>query len=1014
MIDKIRKIVGETMKKFIVGMVLVCFLIANITTYPIYATNSETTEHMEITENQGGHPDIKSSELESETTTNPEQPSAEESTQDADAETTGDIEVETETEVAPEPAAPLEATEEGTEDGTENLLPEMKNEEASVADIVPAEKANLNNLVMPFSLTTTLAAITELQFVYTTTSVGDITTLYNSETLAAHSYITRIGYLMEYLGSNEKNASYVDVRFQGGIYAIARKDIAAFIPLSQIKSFPHYRNEGGYVVHYVEGNPLLANSWYLRATLGKAPSWMQQGKEYYSFSGIYFTDNKTKLGNYTQQTNAVNPTSPYYDYYVYQPMRTKTNYTAAQLNQAFASFNKGTTKMTNTGQNFIDAQNKYGVNALLMMAMGIHESNYGLSTFAVQRNNLFGVGAVDSDPGQAAWFSSIAAGIDEQGNYLSWVYADADYQYGTNYYGANLGNKSSGVNVKYASDPFWGEKIAQHYANIDRFLGEKDYNSYGLAIVAQGSNVYWGNNGSTYAHSYKSSTSLLTYMYPVALKDTNSWSKIALEPSYNKDKYVGARYPAGGTYNWYDGYVSKNNYIMVNAPTGNSNGGETAPNPVPNPNAKQGWVTEGTNRYYYVDGIKVTGWQGINGAFYYFNNDGVMHTGWIQDGANKKYLNTNGILVAGWQKIAGKWYYFNPDGAMITPGWQVIGGNRYYFNADGTMIESGWQAINGAFYYFNTDGTMHTSWIQDGANRKYLNANGILVAGWQTIEGKWYYFEADGSMITPGWQGINGAFYYFNSNGTMHTGWIQDGANKKYLNTSGILVAGWQTIEGKRYYFKADGAMITLGWQGINGAFYYFNNDGTMRTGWIQDGANKKYLNTNGILVAGWQTIEGKRYYFKADGAMITPGWQGINGAFYYFNTDGTMRTGWIQDGANKKYLRADGILVAGWQTIDGKWYYFKADGAMITPGWQGINGAFYYFNADGTMRTGWIQDGANKKYLNPSGILVAGWQTIEGKLYYFKADGAMVTGAITIAGISHRFGYDGVWLGTA
>ena len=28
------------------------------------------------------------------------------------------------------------------------------------------------------------------------------------------------------------------------------------------------------------------------------------------------------------------------------------------------------------------------------------------------------------------------------------------------YYGANLGDKASGICVKYASDPYWGEKAA--------------------------------------------------------------------------------------------------------------------------------------------------------------------------------------------------------------------------------------------------------------------------------------------------------------------------------------------------------------------------------------------------------------------------------------------------------------------------------------------------------------------------------------------------------------------------
>jgi len=405
----------------------------------------------------------------------------------------------------------------------------------------------------------------ELNFIYSRKTGTSLILLYNNETLKQHSYITPLGYLMEYLGVNKLNRNYYDVRLQGGIYAVKKADVERFIPLSQIKSFPYYENKGGLVVHHVEGNPLVANSWYLTTTLGKAPSWMQAGKKYYSFSGIYFTDTPKKLGQYTQQLNAINRTTPYYDYYLYQPARTKTTYTAGQLNTVFNKLvNNAKTKMTSTGSQFIAAQNKYGINALLMFTMGIHESNYGKSSFAVNRNNLFGVDAVDTNPGQAAHFSSIAKGIEEQGNYLSWVYADADYQSGANYYGSNLGTKSSGMNVKYASDPYWGEKIANHYARIDRMLGNKDYQKYGLAIAPQGTKVYRDRAQKNFAHRYKVSSSLLTYMYPVVYYSTGDVAEIGLEPPYNAKNKVGARYPAGGTYGWKRGYTHEADLIIMN------------------------------------------------------------------------------------------------------------------------------------------------------------------------------------------------------------------------------------------------------------------------------------------------------------------------------------------------------------------------------------------------------------------------------------------------------------------
>jgi hypothetical protein len=45
------------------------------------------------------------------------------------------------------------------------------------------------------------------------------------------------------------------------------------------------------------------------------------------------------------------------------------------------------------------------------------------------------------------------------------------------------------MNVKYASDPFWGEKIAGWYYRLDSASGLKDYNYYSLGIK-QDNEVY--------------------------------------------------------------------------------------------------------------------------------------------------------------------------------------------------------------------------------------------------------------------------------------------------------------------------------------------------------------------------------------------------------------------------------------------------------------------------------------------------------------------------------------------
>ena len=85
--------------------------------------------------------------------------------------------------------------------------------------------------------------------------------------------------------------------------------------------------------------------------------------------------------------------------------------------------------------------------------------------------------ATDNNPyGNGTSFPTVEAGINYHADrYLSWGYTDPIDD--ARYFGAHVGNKGSGMNVKYASDPFWGEKIAGWYYRFDNTNGLKDYNS---------------------------------------------------------------------------------------------------------------------------------------------------------------------------------------------------------------------------------------------------------------------------------------------------------------------------------------------------------------------------------------------------------------------------------------------------------------------------------------------------------------------------------------------------------
>lgn len=155
------------------------------------------------------------------------------------------------------------------------------------------------------------------------------------------------------------------------------------------------------------------------------------------------------------------------------------------------------------------------------------------------------------------------------------------------------------------------------------------------------------------------------------------------------------------------------------------------------------------------------GWNQIDGKWYYINDDGSNHTGWLKDGS-WYYFDEDGVMQTSWLKIGGGWYYFKNSGAMVT-GWQKIGNAWYYFKSGGAMA-TGWQKISNVWYYFKSGGAMATGWQKISNKWYYFTGSGAMKTGWLKLSGKWYYFESSGIMVT-GSKKIGNKTYNFDSNG---------------------------------------------------------------------------------------------------------------------------------------------------------------------------------------------------------------------------------------------------------
>lgn len=178
----------------------------------------------------------------------------------------------------------------------------------------------------------------------------------------------------------------------------------------------------------------------------------------------------------------------------------------------------------------------------------------------------------------------------------------------------------------------------------------------------------------------------------------------------------------------------------------------TIPTPRPDPTPSyaqwvendQGWQYRLPDGRYLTDEWKYLYSDRGSYAWYWFDENGYVATGWKKIDSTWYYMNAFGEMQTGWKQIGGSWYYLKSNGAMAT-GWQYIDDAWYYLKDWGGMA-AGWQYINGVWYY--------------------LKPNGVMATGWQNINGVWYYLKDWGGMAT-GWQFINGNWYYFYAGGSM-------------------------------------------------------------------------------------------------------------------------------------------------------------------------------------------------------------------------------------------------------
>lgn len=361
---------------------------------------------------------------------------------------------------------------------------------------------------------------------------------------------------------------------------------------------------------------------------------------------------------------------------------------------------------------------------------------------------------------------------------------------------------------------------------------------------------------------------------------------------------------------------------------------------------------------------------------YYVDSNGIMVTDkWEKLPQRADSWDNSSNLV---------WYYFGSSGKAYVDGWKNISNKYYYFNPQGEM-QTGWLDDNN--YYAGDDGAMRTGWLYLTDPKDDDSGDDKTVPFEENTNKHWYYFQSSGKKFAPDSSGgdykvskIDGIYYCFDGNGKMQTGWVNmgdkdDGSFENYRyfdSTSGKVRTGWYSTkppeddnssfdfddEVQWYYFSNTGIpkvgpaiedASTKDLVKINGITYLFNDKGNPVYGLrkLRSGTGDDYLtyyfgadkSTSSVVKGKVNVIEGdgtkSEYYFTESGSKAGRGFTGVKNGYLFYQ--GKLQ----QADRGSKYETIN---------VDNKTYLVNGSGKISKSANVNVNGTKYKTNSNGEI----------------------------------------------------------------